>query len=123
MWSSVSKTRHGGFKSAQLSRYRQDYSAAKDRNNTGKFREVTLSQIRKFINFCTNFSEDGERVKKGSDGGGSREGEGDREGSLSAASRRSARINGHARPTAINAFDKELKKSHCTWLSKNRDMA
>lgn len=20
----------------------------------------------------------------------------------------------------INAFDKELKKSHCTWLSKNR---
>lgn len=46
----------------------------------------------------------------------------EREG-LSAGSRQSAWINEHARSTAINAFDKELKKSYCTWLSKNRDMA
>lgn len=41
--------------------------------------------------------------------------ESERDTGLSVGSRQSAWINEHARSTAINAFDKELKKSYCTW--------
>ena len=65
-------------------------------------------------------AKEGERARE--EGERARE-ERERSSCLSASARRSARINRRVRPTAINAFDKELKRSHCTWLSKDLDMA